>query len=122
MAKLAVMSKMKKARKSTGKEGIGRENPWQYCEMLPTLMEEDKLCQSDIAKLSCQEKYYIKPVKYECEEDRNNDIYQMFGAMVGQGYKFMRQWTRVFAVMNQKLITETISNQTYLTTWDGLQM
>ena len=53
--KLAVMSKIKKYRKSTVKEGMGRENPWQYCEMLPTLMKEDKLCWSDIAKLSCRE-------------------------------------------------------------------
>ena len=104
MAKLAVMSKMKKSKKSTGKEGMGRENPWHYCEMLPTPMEEEKLCWTDVAKLSYWEKYYIKLVKYECEEDQNNDIYQTFGAMIGQDYRFMRQWIRVFAVTNQKLI------------------
>ena len=110
MAKFAVMSKMKKSKKRTDKEGMGRENPWHYCEKLPILMEEDKLCQSDIAKLSCWEKYYIKPVKYECEEDQNNYIYQMFGAMIGQNYRFMRQWISVFAVMNQKLIKEIARN------------
>ena len=54
MANVAVMSKMKKSKKSTGQEGMARENPWHYCEMLSTVMEDDKLCWSDIAKLSCQ--------------------------------------------------------------------
>ena len=106
MAQVTLTSNRKKSKKSKGQEDKGIENPWHYCEMLPTLMEDDKLCQSDIAKLGCQEKYYIKSVKYECEEDRHNDIYQMFGAMIGQDYRFMRQWIRVFVAMNHKLIKE----------------
>ena len=47
-AKLVVINKMQKSRKCTVKEGMGRENPWQYCKMLPTLMEDDKLSSSDI--------------------------------------------------------------------------
>ena len=110
MAQLTLTSKRKKSKKSNGQEGKSVENPWQYCEMLPTLMEDDKLCWSDIAKLGCWEKYYINPLKYECEEDQNNDICQMFGAMIGQDYRFMRQWIRVFAAMNRKLIKEIARN------------
>ena len=49
-------------------------------------------------------------MKYECEEDQNNDIYKMFGAMIGQDYKFMRPWIRVFAATNRQLIKEIARN------------
>ena len=91
MSKTTRTSKGKRPKESKIQDGKEKENLWKYCEKLPTLMEADKLCKSDMAKLCCREKYYIKPVKYESEGDHNNEICQMFGTMIGQDYKFMRQ-------------------------------
>ena len=83
-----------------------QENPWKYCDQLPTLMEADKLCKKDMVKLCCREHYCVKTVRYLSELDKDNDIYRFYGALVGQDNQFMRRWLQVFAATNKKYVME----------------
>ena len=49
-----VKSQEKKSKGEKGKkEKEDNENPWAFCDSLPTLMEGDKLDKASIAKLCC---------------------------------------------------------------------
>ena len=61
---------------------------------------------NDITKLCCRDQYCMKPVRYLSEDDCNNTIYQMFGSLIGQDFKFIRTWVRVFAATNQKYVKD----------------
>ena len=92
MAKATKVKKGNNTKKSEDEGSKEKGNPWKYCESLPTLLEDDKMSKGDIAKFCCKECYCIKLVKFESEEECNNDVYQIFGTMIGQDNKFMRQW------------------------------
>ena len=84
-------SKKKVNRKGkTGKEQE-KENPWEYCSKLPTLMEPDKMCKAEIVKLNCIMDFSIRPVNHMSESDRKNKIYKMYSKIVSQDINFMKQ-------------------------------
>ena len=91
MPKEISSSKCGKPKKGKKKEVKEKENPWKYCDQLPTLMEADKLGNWDITKLCCRELYCVKPVGYLSENDRDNEIYTLYGSLVGQDDKFIRR-------------------------------
>ena len=65
------------------------ENPWAFCDSLPTLMEGDKLDKAGTAKLCCIDNFGVKQVSYASKTARNNEIYSLFGSLVGQDTNFM---------------------------------
>ena len=98
--------KKKASRKGkTGKEQE-KENLWEYCSKLPTLMEPDKMCKAETVKLNCITDFSVRPVNHMSESDRNNEIYKMFGAIVSQDINFMKQWLRVFSGMHKQYVKD----------------
>ena len=68
------------------------------------LMEPDKMSKSDIAKLNCINDFSMWPVQHRDESSRNNEIYKMFGEIVGQDINFMQHWLRMFSATNKKYV------------------
>ena len=106
MLKKIQTNKGNKPKKDKEKESKEQENPLKYCDKLPTLMEADKLGKKDFTKLCCREHYCLKPVRYLSETDRDDEIYSLFGSLVGQEKTFMRRWLRVFTVTNKWYIID----------------
>ena len=68
------------------------ENPWTYQQNLALLWETDKLTRDEILTLTCRDKYCIKSMMFESPKDRDDELYRIFGDMVGQTVDFMRCW------------------------------
>ena len=129
MSKKGKKNKDRTKEKKDGGDGVSKdeketENPWAFCDSLPTLMEDDKLNKASIAKHSCIDKFGIKQVQvsYVSETARNNEIYKLFGNLVGQDTNFMQHWLCVFSELNKKYVTSLASSyykalQTNLAKW-----
>ena len=103
--------KRKKHRESKGNEKKGRNpdslpNPWAYCETLPIIQEHEKCDLTDLSMLSCRSNYCIKTVsRGYTGKDRDDEVYRIYGGLVNQGEKFMRQWIRCFTLTRKKYVT-----------------
>ena len=75
--------------KSQGKK---EDNLWTYQQNLTFLLETDKLAIDELLTLPCRDKYCIKSVLFETPKDRDDELYQIFGDLVGQTVDFMRCW------------------------------
>ena len=69
-------------------------------------MEPDKMSKSDIAKLNCINDFGVWPIQYRDKGDRNNEIYKMFGEIVGQDINFIWCWLRMFFITNKKYVVD----------------
>ena len=61
------VDKLKEKASATEKKEKESENPWPYCDELPTLMEPDKMSKSDIAKLKCIIDFSMQPIQHRDE-------------------------------------------------------
>ena len=68
------------------------DNPWTYQQNLTLLLETDKLSMDELLTLTCRDKYCIKSVLFESPKDRDDELYRIFGDLVGQTVDFMRRW------------------------------
>ena len=75
------------------------ENPWAYQYNLQLLSEADKLTKDELLLLTCRDKYCIKSVMFENPKDQGDELYRIFGDMVGQTVEFMRCWLRVHVLI-----------------------
>ena len=82
------------------------ENSWTYQHNLPLLLESDKLTKDELLSLTCRDKYCIKSVMFESPRDRDDELYRIFGDMVGQTVEFMRRWLRVHVLTHKHQIAK----------------
>ena len=82
------------------------ENPWAYQHNLQWLSEADKLTKDELLLLTCRDKYCIKSVMFENSKDRDDELYRIFGDMVGQTVEFMRCWLRVYVLTHKHQIAK----------------
>ena len=68
------------------------DNPWTYQQNLALLLETDKLTRDELLTLTCRDKYCIKSMMFESPKDRDDELYRIFGDLVGQTVDFMRCW------------------------------
>ena len=68
------------------------ENPWTYQQNLALLLETDKLTRDELLTLTCRDKYCIKSMMFESPKDQDDELYRIFGDMVGQTVDFMRRY------------------------------
>ena len=87
--KMASKSCRKKMMKGQHKND---DNPWTYQQNLTLLLETDKLSRDELLTLTCRDKYCIKSVMFESPKDRDDELYRIFGDLVGQTVDFMRCW------------------------------
>ena len=80
------------------------DNPWTYQQNLTLLLETDKLSIDELLTLSCRDKYCIKSVLFESPKDRDDELYQIFGDLVGQTVDFMRCWLQVHVLTHKHQI------------------
>ena len=86
---MATKSHRKKTKKGQHKND---DNPWTYQQKLTLLLETDKPARDELLTLSCRDKYCIKSMIFESPKDRDDELYQIFGDLVGQTVDFMRCW------------------------------
>ena len=101
LGEMASKSSKKKTTKGQCKK---EDNPWTYQQNLTLLLETDKLSTDELLTLSCRDKYCIKSVLFETPKDRDNELYQIFGDLVGQTVDFMRCWLRVHVLTHKHQI------------------
>ena len=95
-------SKGKKARKMPGSS-----NPWAYKEYLEPITEDEALNSNEILNLECRSRYKIRPsVHVVDDKSANDEVFCMFGEMLGQDVAFMRQWVRCFVLTHRKFISK----------------
>ena len=82
------------------------ENPWAYQHNLQLLSEADKLTKDELLSLTCRDKYCIKTVMFENPRDWDDELYRIFGDMVGQTVEFMRHWLRVHVLTHKHQIAK----------------
>ena len=68
------------------------DNPCTYQQNLTLLLETDKLSRDELLTLTCRDKYCIKSVMFKSLKDRDDELYRIFGDLVGQTVDFMRHW------------------------------
>ena len=68
------------------------DNPWTYQQNLTLLLETEKLSIDELLTLTCRDKYCIKSVLFKSPKDRDDELYRIFGDLVGQTVDFMRCW------------------------------
>ena len=100
---MATKSHRKKAVKGQHKS---EENPWTCQHNLPLLLESDKLTKDELLSLTCRDKYCIKSMMFESPRDRDDELYRIFGDMVGQTVEFMRFWLRVHVLTHKHQIAK----------------
>ena len=106
-AKKKPAKQLASAKKTRKKPGSG--NPWAYKESLKPIKEEDVLSSDELLKLECRNHYRIRPSVHVMDEQSVNDVFRMFGEMLGQDAAFMRQWVRCFILTHSKFINKTAS-------------
>ena len=74
------------------------DNPWPHAETVPLLLETSKFDIKDLEQLECHTQFQISTVKLENEQARDNELYRIFGAMMNQDSRFMRQWLFVYVL------------------------
>ena len=95
-------SKGKKSRKTPGSG-----NPWAYKECLEPITEDEALNSNEILNLECRSHYKIRPsVHVVDDKSANDEVFRMFGEMLGQDVAFMRQWVRCFVLTHRKFISK----------------
>ena len=77
------------------------ENPWDYQHNMQLLSEADKLTKDELLSLTCRDMYCIKTVMFENPRDRDDELYRIFGDMVGQTVEYMRRWLRVHVLTHK---------------------
>ena len=87
--KMASKSHRKKTMKGKRKNN---DNPWTYQQNLTFLLETDKLSRDELLTLTCRDKYCIKSMMFKSPKDRDDELYWIFGDLVGQTVDFMRCW------------------------------
>ena len=80
------------------------ENPWTYQQNLALLLQTDKLTRDELLTLTWRDKYCIKSVMFESPKDWDDELYRIFGDMVGQTVDFMRHWLRVHVLTHKHQI------------------
>ena len=70
------------------------------------LLESDKLTREELLALTCRDKYCIKSVMFNSPRDRDDELYRIFGDMVGQTVDFMRYWLRVHVLTHKHQIAK----------------
>ena len=98
----------KRKKRKEDKKGVGKinyqnsVNLWPYVDALPILAENKKVTKDEISTIECRSQYSIKTIPDSLSENEKNDwIYSIFGELMNKGAKFMRQWTRCFALTHQ---------------------
>ena len=86
------------------------ENPWAYQATLEPLLETTKLSRDDMSALCCMDKYQIQGVMFNSPKERNDEVYRIFGDMVGQNADFMRRWLRVHVLTHRQWIATFTSD------------
>ena len=81
-----------------------KSNPWSYAETVPLLPETGKIDIKGLELLECRQQYQISLVKLENKIARDNELSHIFGTMVNQDARFMRQWIRVYVVTHRKTV------------------
>ena len=85
----------RKKKKTKSVPGAG--SPWPYRETLETIKELEALCIEDILQLECRNRYKVWPnIMVYDEKTAKDEMFRMFGEMMGQDVKFMRQWVWCF--------------------------
>ena len=59
----------------------------------------------DLEQLECHTQFQISTVKLENEQVRDNELYRIFGVMMNQDSRFMRQWLRVYVLTHRKAVS-----------------
>ena len=98
---------------SSAKKAIkmpGSGNPWAYKESLKPIKEDDALSSDKLLNLECRNHYRIRPsVHVTDEQSVNDEVFRMFGEMLGQYVVFMRQWVRCFVLTHRKFVNKAAS-------------
>ena len=85
----------------------GSGNPWAYKEYLEPITEDEVLNSNEILNLECRSCYKIRPrVHMVDDKSANDEVFRMFGEMLGQDVAFMRQWVRCFILTHHKFISK----------------
>ena len=100
---MATKSRRKKTMKGQRKND---DNLWTYQQKLTLLLETDKLSRDELLTLTCRDKYCIKSVMFESRKDRDDELYQIFGNLVGQTMDFMRCWLWVHVLTHKHQIAK----------------
>ena len=83
----------------------GNGNPWVYKDKLELLPESRKLTKTEVLQIKCRDRYKIRTsIHVTDDQTANNELYHMFGEMLGQDIPFMRQWVRCFVLMHKKFV------------------
>ena len=95
----------KKARKTPGSG-----NPWAYKEYVKPINKDDEMSSDEILNLECRNHYRIRPSAHVTDEQSANDeVFHMFGEMLGQDVAFMQQWVRCFILTHCKFVNKVAS-------------
>ena len=98
-------SSTKKARKTPGSG-----NPWAYKECLESITEDDALSSNEILNLECKNHYKIRPsVHMNDVQSVNDEVFRMFGEILGQDVAFMQQWVICFILTHRKFVYKVAS-------------
>ena len=74
-------------------------------ETLDTIKGTDALSIEDILLLDYRDKYKVRPNSFVVDESTAKDeMFRMFGEMMGQNVRFMRQWVRCFVLTHHRFI------------------
>ena len=80
----------------------GSGNPWAYKECVEPINEDDAMSSDEILNLECRNRYRIRP-------SANDEVFHMFGEMLGQDVAFMQQWVRCFVLTHCKFVNKVAS-------------
>ena len=93
------------APKDKKKRTPGNGNPWAYKDKLKFFPETGKLTRSEVLQIECRDRYKIRTsVHVTDDQTANDELYRMFGEMLGQDIPFMRQWVRCFVLTHKKYV------------------
>ena len=77
------------------------KNPWDFTDSIPLLDEGLKLSKDNVTELEYWLKYSIRCLA-ECDTDKADFLYKIFGDQIGKSPKFMRNCVKRYSVTNME--------------------
>ena len=103
--------------KGKKKKVPGNGNPWVYKEKLKPFLEAGKLSRSVVLQIECRDRCKIRTSLHVTDEQTANDeMFRMFGEMLGQDAPIMRQWVQCFVLTHKKFVRKLAGE--YLKDWN----
>ena len=85
--------------KSRWIKDIPTQNPYNYAGQVVPIYEIHRVLQSEMVELSCRSTHCIKVRSTNVH--KNDNLYELFRKFTNKDVKFMRQWLKLFSIINK---------------------